>query len=122
MITCPFCHKPVHLSQNKRDTSSYLKENDTADFYCPTYVDVHEGTRWYHYARRTRQGCHTIYEVILPPFSIWFINGRNHLLVQQFDVGLADWRMHNIIYRKDNATFEDFVQLYDRFKILRAFI
>ena len=121
MITCPFCDKPVHLSKDERDSNTLMSESDTDDFYCPTYVDVHEGTRWCHYARRTKQGSHTIYEVIVPPFSIWFIDGRNHILVRQFDVGYEDWRMHNIIYRKDNATFEEFVQTYHRFKILRAF-
>jgi hypothetical protein len=30
--------------------------------------------------------------------------------------------MHDIIYRMDDATFEDFVKTYQRFQILRPFI
>ncbi len=122
MIICPLCQKPVHLSKDERDTSTYLTENDTSDFYCNTYVDVHEGVRWAHYVRRhVTTSTELKYIAIIPPFEIWWTDQEQYLLVRQFNIDKQDFRFNKIIYEEENVPFEKLQDIYQRFTNLRAF-
>lgn len=122
MITCPFCHKHVHLSRDERDTNSLLSDNDTDDFYCPTYVDVTTGRRWCHYSRCTRQGWWPEYTAIIPPFRVDYTETKGVSVVKINLHEGSDLATFTPIYEDTiNPSFDKFVQLYHRFKILRAF-
>lgn len=131
MITCPVCGKPVHVSKDERDTSPYLSDDSTADFDCPTMVDVAPGRRWHHYNRRTLQGSWPAYAIVHPPFEIiWWDDGR--LVVEQFDYKVIDRPSignppgqttinRKIVLEKRKTTFQDFLHTATRFKNLVIF-
>ncbi len=122
MITCPLCGKPVHIARDERDTNTTLSETDKGDFYCPTYVDVHEGTRWAHYYRRhVTNSTELKYIAIIPPFEIWWTDQEHYLLVRQFSIDKQDFRFNKIIYEEENVPFERLQDIYKRFTTLRAF-
>ena len=123
MITCPFCHKPVHLSNDGRDTTTLMTEGQTDDFYCPTYVDITDGRRWCHYSRQTRQGWYPEYTAIIPPFRIDYTETKGVSVVLIKTHEGTDLATFSPVYEDTiNPTFDKFIQLYSRFKILRAFI
>jgi len=123
MITCPLCHRHVHLDNDGRDTSTLLTDKDTSDFYCPTYVDVTDGRRWCHYTRRHITGSTELkYIAIIPPFEIWWTDQEHYLLVRQFNIDKDDFRFNKIIYEEENVSFDKLEAIYQRFTILRPFI
>lgn len=124
MITCPLCGKPVHLDNDGRDTNTYLTDTDTSNFYCSTYVDVHTGVRWAHYSRRQVLPASIgglKYIAIIPPFEIWWTSHDQYLLVRQFNIDSADYRLNKIIYEEENVPFDKLPQIYQRWYNLRAF-
>jgi hypothetical protein len=122
MITCPLCHQHVHLDNDGRDTNTLLTDNDTSDFYCPTYVDVHQGVRWSHYTRRhVTNSTELKYIATIPPFDIWWTNQEQYLLVRQFNIVADDFRFNKIIYEEENVPFDKIKDIYQRFITLRAF-
>jgi hypothetical protein len=123
MITCPFCQKPVHRSQDERDTNTNLSEGDlTSDFYCPTYVDVAPGRRWCHYDRKTLPTGYIRYEVVIPPFDFIWYPGIKLVKIEQFKFILdpEDCETQQI-YHDHATTLEEFVHICNRFKNLRVF-
>ena len=122
MITCPLCHKLVHLSNDGRDTNTHMVNGDTSDFYCTTYVDVAAGTRWCHYSRRhITNSTELKYIAIIPPFEIWWTDQEQYLLVRQFNIDKDDFRFNKIIYEEENVPFDKLPEIYQRFTNLRAF-
>jgi hypothetical protein len=109
---------------DERDTNTFLTEDATDDFYCPTFVDVAKGSRWCHYYRNKRQGWHTIYVAIIPPFRISYTENRELTVsiinFQNVITGLAIF--DKIYEHPDEPTFDNFIKLYYRFKDLRVFI
>ena len=117
IIVCPFCQQPVLDTANKY----HIATDRSDDFYCSTYVDVRPGVRWCHYSRVSTQTFGPKYEAILPPFSLIWHSKPKCLHVRQFGVSPVEWRMHQSVLQKEDATFEDFVQAYYRFQKLRVF-
>ena len=120
MITCPLCGKPVHMSNDGRDSSTLLVDGDTSDFYCPTYVDVSEGVRWCHYSRRhITSSTELKYIAVIPPFEVWWTDQEQYLLVRQFSIDSS--RLNKIIHEEENVSFDKLSEIYKRFTNLRAF-
>lgn len=119
MITCPFCGKPVHLSKDERDTNSHVVEETDDDYYCPTYVDVAEGRRWCHYYRKSKGAMHC---AIIPPFEICWIKDSS-LSVYQFIIHSDEDHSGRDfpIYQTGPVDFQTFLDIYHRFKNLKAF-
>lgn len=121
MIQCPLCQRPVRPDH----TDGFISPNDTTStFYCPTYVDVHDGIRWAHYCRRPVLPASTNemkYIAIIPPFEIWWTSQEQYLLVRQFNIDPNDFRFNKIIHEEENVPFERLSDIYKRFTNLRAF-
>lgn len=121
MIQCPLCHRPVQPDHN----DGFLSPDDlTSTFYCPTYVDVHDGFRWAHYCRRPVMPPSTNgmkYIAIIPPFEIWWTSHEQYLLVRQFNIDPQNFRINKIIHEEENVPFEKLASIYKRFTNLRAF-
>jgi hypothetical protein len=123
MITCPFCHKPVHLSADERDTNTHLAEEDkTSNFYCPTYVDVAPGRRWCHYDRKIMPAGYVRYEVVIPPFDFVWYPEISLFKVEQFKFLQPDDCETQMTYHGHANTLEEFVHICNRFTNLKAFI
>lgn len=121
MISCPFCNKLVlddHSADGEEET---VPDNETWDFNCPTYVNVHPGVRWSHYTRRTFQGSWPEYEAIMPPFQIRWWDGLNTLEVRQFNVIPENWRTPVRIHIAHDQSIEDFIKHANRMAKLKAF-
>lgn len=123
MITCPFCQKLVLRSQDERDTNAFLSEEDqTTDFFCPTYVDVAQGRRWCHFDRKTLPAGYVRYEAVIPPFDFLWYPGINLVKVEQFKFLHPEDCESQQIYHDQATTLDEFIQICNRFKNLRVFI
>jgi hypothetical protein len=126
MITCPFCHKHVHLARDGRDTCTLLSDQDTDDFDCPTMVEPIPHHRWHHYSRTTQKGTHTRYSAVFPPFEInWSTDGKLEVCqLTHEEISGYGTRVTTamVMLQKENTTFEDFIRTANRFKILVPFI
>lgn len=124
MITCPLCHQLVHLPiADAVGLKHHLQDDETDDFDCPTMIDIAEGRRWSHYSRHTAKGSNTKYSIIHPPFDIiWYSFGQ--VVVEQFKVVdelSVTTTTRQIIMTDTGKSFEDFLKIAQRFKLLVPF-
>ncbi len=127
MITCPICEKEVATPSMIPGTGKPLSDDSKGDFSCPTYVQVRPGIRWCHYTRFTRhytaKPSYTIMQAIIPPFEILWHTDDKSLEVEEFfnfddKTHLFDYKL---VYQKDEANYQDFLDVIKRFQNLRVF-
>jgi len=115
MITCPFCNSFVEIAENK--SHNHLYDDEPDDFNCPTQVHVGEGLLESHYARRTGQGTHPEYVVLVMPFSVIWIEGLNKIEVIM-------WRetpTNSELSYQGRGDRQEFIRIAKKFNNLRAF-
>lgn len=107
------------------ETGQFTLEDDAlCDFYCPTAVtmhtvDGHLNPHCSHYFRITGQGCYPEYRLLIPPFELIWLDGRNNLKIYDN----SNWKSYDEPWRYfDQIALPEVVRKAKQLHKFRAFL